>query len=149
MKVTVKKKIAKTYTQEQMDSMSAELGSCRAQIMELKQKNAQLEAELLTEKKNHALMTCGMELWQKDALEAQQEVRNLQGQVEYWQQRQKDAENDGKRAAAKLAEMMMDAITERDAAIAHAAELNVELMDREQRIWVLEQKLGIGEPVVS
>lgn len=70
----------------------------------------QLKAELETEKRNHALMTAGMQMWQKSALDTQQEIRNLRVDVQ---------------------------------------NLKIELADREERIFILEQKLGIGDPVVG
>ena len=74
--IQVKAKVAssKLYTQEQMDSMGEELASCRNQIMGLKQRNAQLEEELNIEKKNHALMTAGMQMWQNRANETEKEL---------------------------------------------------------------------------
>jgi predicted transcriptional regulator len=58
IKVRAKVVSPKMYTQEQMDLMSAELGSCRSQIMSLKQKTAGYES-LYRAAKNEA------EEWEK------------------------------------------------------------------------------------
>ena len=77
--VRVKAKVApRIYTQKDMDNITAELASCRAQILDLKQKNAMLVDELNTEKRNHALMTAGMEMWQKAAMDAKAELKAYQ-----------------------------------------------------------------------
>jgi hypothetical protein len=57
--VRVKAKVVspKIYTQEDMDAMSAELASCRNQIISLKQRNVQLADDFDIEKKNCALAT--------------------------------------------------------------------------------------------
>lgn len=69
-----------------------------------------LRAELNTEKRNHAVMTAGMQMWQECAQKAEQEARSLRVDKQ---------------------------------------ELVIELADREERIFILEQKLGIGPSVVS
>ncbi|MBQ8242267.1 MAG: hypothetical protein IJZ40_02145 [Bacteroidaceae bacterium] len=75
VRVKVKVSSSKLYTQEQMDSMSAELASMRDQLMGLKQKNAKLESELDIERKNHALALAGVQLWQQECEKLRQEVR--------------------------------------------------------------------------
>ena len=75
VRVKVKVSSSKLYTQEQMDSMSAELASMRDQLMGLKQKNAKLDAELDIERKNHALALAGVQLWQQECEKLRQEVR--------------------------------------------------------------------------
>ena len=75
VRVKVKVSSSKLYTQEQMDSMSAELASLRDQVMGLKQKNAKLDAELDIERKNHALALAGVQLWQQECEKLRQEVK--------------------------------------------------------------------------
>ena len=75
VRVKVKVSSSKLYTQEQMDSMSAELASMRDQLMGLKQKNAKLDAELDIERKNHALALAGVQLWQQECEKLRQEIR--------------------------------------------------------------------------
>ncbi len=75
VRVKVKVSSSKLYTQEQMNSMSAELASLRDQVMELKQKNTKLESELDIERKNHALALAGVQLWQQEYEKMRQEVR--------------------------------------------------------------------------
>ena len=81
--VRVKAKVSspKLYTQEQMDSMSAELASLRDQVMELKQKNAKLASELDIERKNHALALAGVQLWQQEYEKLRQEVRTRDNRI--------------------------------------------------------------------
>ena len=81
--VRVKAKVSspKLYTQEQMDSMSAELVSLRDQVMELKQKNAKLDTELDIERKNHALVLAGVQLWQRECEKLRQEVRTRDSRI--------------------------------------------------------------------
>ena len=81
VRVKVKVSSSKLYTQEQMDSMSAELASLRDQVMELKQKNAKLESELDIERKNHALALAGVQLWQNECEKLRQEVRTRDGRI--------------------------------------------------------------------
>ena len=81
VQVKVKVSSSKLYTQEQMDAMSAELASLRDQLMELKQKNAKLDAELDIERKNHALALAGVQLWQQECEKLRQEVRTRDSRV--------------------------------------------------------------------
>ena len=131
---------SKVYTQEDMDSMSAELASCRSQIMDLKQKNAQLEADFDIEKKNHALATAGVQLWQQEAEKITKFYRKEAGAAEYWKEQYEKLQKDGK-SIAQLADMLIKANEARDAAIAEAADLNLELMERECRIDELERRI--------
>ena len=132
----------KLYTQEQMDSMSAELASCRNQIMGLKQKNAQLEADFDIEKKNHALMTAGMQMWQNRANETEKELRREMGGANYWKEQYERSQKEGGKSISQMAEMLIAANEERDSAVSRAADLNLEIMEREARITELEKRIA-------
>ena len=142
--IQVKAKVAssKLYTQEQMDSMSEELASCRNQIMGLKQRNAQLEEELNIEKKNHALMTAGMQMWQNRANETEKELRRERGGANYWKEKYEGSQKEGGKSISQMAEMLIAANEERDSAISRAADLNLEIMEREARIAELEKRIA-------
>ena len=142
VKVRAKVVSPKLYTQEQMDSMSADLGSCRSQIMGLKQKNAQLSSELESEKRNHALMTAGMQMWQNRANETEKELRREMGGANYWKEQYERSQQDGGKSISQMAEMLIAANEERDSAISRAADLNLELMEREARIAELERRIA-------
>ena len=142
VKVRAKVVSPKLYTQEQMDSMSADLGSCRSQIMGLKQKNAQLSSELEIEKRNHALMTAGMQMWQNRANETEKELRREMGGANYWKEQYERSQQDGGKSISQMAEMLIAANEERDSAISRAADLNLELMEREARIAELERRIA-------
>ena len=131
----------KMYTQEDMDAMGAELASCRNQIMGLKQKNAQLEEELDVEKRNHALAIAGVQLWQKEAENITKAYRKEVGAAEYWKEQYERSQKDGGKSVSQLAEMLIKANDERDAAISKAADLNLELMERGVRIEELERRI--------
>ena len=141
--VRVKAKVVspKLYTQEDMDSMSAELASCRDQIMGLKQKNAQLEADFDIEKRNHALAIAGVQLWQKEAEDITKAYRKEIGAAEYWKEQYERSQKEGGKSVSQLAEMLIKANDERDAAISKAADLNLELMERGVRIEELERRI--------
>ena len=142
VKVRAKVVSPKLYTQEQMDSMSADLGSCRSQIIGLKQKNAQLSSELEIEKRNHALMTAGMQMWQNRANETEKELRREMGGANYWKEQYERSQQDGGKSISQMAEMLIAANEERDSAISRAADLNLELMEREARIAELERRIA-------
>ena len=141
--IRVKAKVVspKMYTQEDMDAMTAELASCRAQIMGLKQKNAQLEADFDIEKKNHALATAGVQMWQRIANENEADARNWKARADAAVKAKRDAEDLGMRAANDLAARLVKAMDEADAARAEAADLNLELMERGVRIEELERRI--------
>ena len=142
--IQVKAKVAssKLYTQEQMDSMGEELASCRNQIMGLKQRNAQLEEELNIEKKNHALMTAGMQMWQNRANETEKELRREMGGANYWKEQYERSQKEGGKSISQMAEMLIAANEERDSAVSRAADLNLEVMEREARIAELEKRIA-------
>ena len=142
--IQVKAKVAssKLYTQEQMDSMGEELASCRNQIMGLKQRNARLEEELNIEKKNHALMTAGMQMWQQEAEKITKIYRKEVGAAEYWREQYERSQKEGGKSVSQMAEMLIAANEERDSAISRAADLNLEIMEREARIAELEKRIA-------
>ena len=141
--IRVKAKVVspKMYTQEDMDAMSAELASCRSQIMELKQKNAQLEANFDIEKKNHALATAGVQMWQKIANEMEADARNWKARADAAVKAKRDSEDLGMKAANDLVARLVKAMDEAEAARAQAADLNLELIERGVRIEELERRI--------
>ncbi len=141
--IRVKAKVVspKMYTQEDMDSMGAELASCRNQIMGLKQKNAQLEVDFDIEKKNHALATAGIQMWQKIANENEADARNWKARADAAVKAKRDADDLALRAANDLAARLIKAMDEADVARAEAANLNLELMERECRIDELVKRI--------
>ena len=114
------------------------------EVGELKQRVAQLEEELAIEKKNHALATAGVQLWQQEAEKITKVYRKEVGAAEYWREQYEKLQKDGK-SIAQLADMLIKANEERAAAIAEAADLNLELMDREFRIDELERRVKFLE----
>ena len=141
--IRLKAKVAssKLYTQEQMDSMSADLASCRNQIMGLKQRNTQLEEELNIEKKNHALATAGVQMWQAIANENEADARNWKARADSVAKAKSEDETLYLRAANDLAERLIKAIDDAEVARAEAANLNLELMERGARIEELERRI--------
>ena len=118
------------------------------EVGELKQRVAQLEEELAIEKKNHALATAGVQLWQQEAEKITKVYRKEVGAAEYWREQYEKLQKDGK-SIAQLADMLIKANEERAAAIAEAADLNLELMDREFRIDELERRVKFLEAAAA
>ena len=114
------------------------------EVGELKQRVAQLEEELAIEKRNHALATAGVQLWQQEAEKITKVYRKEVGAAEYWREQYEKLQKDGK-SISQLADMLIKANEERAAAIAEAADLNLELMDREFRIDELERRVKFLE----
>ena len=114
------------------------------EVGELKQRVAQLEEELAIEKRNHALATAGVQLWQQEAEKITKVYRKEVGAAEYWREQYEKLQKDGK-SVSQLADMLIKANEERAAAIAEAADLNLELMDREFRIDELERRVKFLE----
>ena len=141
IKVRAKVVSPKLYTQEQMDSMSAELGSCRSQIMGLKQKNAQLSSELDIEKKNHALASAGVQMWQRIANENEADARNWKARAESVAKAKSEDETLYLKATNDLAARLIKAMDDAEAARIEAANLNLELMERGVRIEELERRI--------
>ena len=111
------------------------------EVGELKQRVAQLEEELVTEKRNHALASAGVQLWQKEAENVTKAYRKEVGAAEYWKEQYERSQKEGGKSVSQLAEMLIKANEERDAAISKAADLNLELMERECRIEELERRI--------
>ena len=119
------------------------------EIDELKQCVAQLEEELVTEKRNHALASAGVQLWQKEAENITKAYRKEVGAAEYWKEQYERSQKEGGKSASQLAEMLIKANEERDAAISKAADLNLELMERECRIDELERRVRFLETALA
>ena len=141
IKVRAKVVSPKMYTQEQMDSMSAELGSCRSQIMGLKQKNAQLSSELDIEKRNHTLAIGGVQLWQAEAEQYKVEARKAAGYESLYRAAKDEAE-EWEKTSKDLANRLCEQMNKTRAAEENAAGLNLELMERECRINELERRIA-------
>ena len=118
------------------------------EVGELKQRVAQLEEELAIEKRNHALATAGVQLWQQEAEKITKVYRKEVGAAEYWREQYEKLQKDGK-SISQLADMLIKANEERAAAIAEAADLNLELMDREFRIDELERRVKFLEAAAA
>ena len=101
----------------------------------------QLAAELDIEKKNHALATGGVQMWQRIANENEADARNWKARADAAVKAKRDAEDLGMRAANDLAARLVKAMDEADAARAEAADLNLELMERGVRIEELERRI--------
>ena len=101
----------------------------------------QLAAELDIEKKNHALATAGVQMWQRIANENEADARNWKARADAAVKAKRDAEDLGMRAANDLAARLVKAMDEADAARAEAADLNLELMERGVRIEELERRI--------
>ena len=101
----------------------------------------QLAAELDIEKKNHALATGGVQMWQRIANENEADARNWKVRADAAVKAKRDAEDLGMKAANDLAARLVKAMDEADAARAEAANLNLELMERGVRIEELERRI--------
>ena len=101
----------------------------------------QLAAELDIEKKNHALATGGVQMWQRIANENEADARNWKVRADAAVKAKRDAEDLGMKAANDLAARLVKAMDEADAARAKAANLNLELMERGVRIEELERRI--------
>lgn len=111
------------------------------EFSELKQRVAQLEEELVTEKRNHTLASAEVQRWQKEAENITKTYRKEVGEVEYWKEQYECSQREGSKSVSQLAEMLIKANGERDMAISEAADLNLELMERECRIKELERRI--------
>ena len=101
----------------------------------------QLAEELDIEKKNHALATAGVQMWQRIANENEADARNWKARADAAVKAKRDAEDLGMRAANDLAARLVKAMDEADAARAEAADLRLELMERGVRIEELERRI--------
>ena len=101
----------------------------------------QIADELDIEKKNHALATAGVQMWQRIANENEADARNWKARADAAVKAKRDAEDLGMKAANDLAARLVKAMDEADAARAEAANLNLELMERGVRIEELERRI--------
>jgi len=101
----------------------------------------QIAAELDIEKKNHALATAGVQMWQRIANENEVDARNWKARADAAAKAKRDAEDLGMRAANDLAARLVKAMDEADAARAEAEDLRLELMERGVRIEELERRI--------
>ena len=101
----------------------------------------QIAAELDIEKKNHALATAGVQMWQRIANENEADARNWKARADAAVKAKRDAEDLGMRAANDLAARLVKAMDEADAARAEANDLRLELMERGVRIEELERRI--------
>ena len=101
----------------------------------------QIAAELDIEKKNHALATAGVQMWQRIANENEADARNWKARADAAVKAKRDAEDLGMKAANDLAARLVKTMDEADAARAEVADLNLELMERQCRIDELERRI--------
>ena len=101
----------------------------------------QIAAELDIEKKNHALATAGVQMWQRIANENEADARNWKARADAAVKAKRDADDLALRAANDLAARLVKAMDEADAAHAEAEDLRLELMERGVRIEELEQRI--------
>ena len=101
----------------------------------------QIADELDIEKKNHALATAGVQMWQRIANENEADARNWKARADAAVKAKRDAEDLGMKAANDLAARLVKAMDEADTARAEAANLNLELMERSVRIEELERRI--------
>ena len=101
----------------------------------------QIAGELDIEKKNHALATAGVQMWQRIANENEADARNWKARADAAVKAKRDAEDLGMKAANDLATRLVKAMDEADAARAEVVDLNLELMERGVRIEELERRI--------
>ena len=101
----------------------------------------QIAGELDIEKKNHALATAGVQMWQRIANENEADARNWKARADAAVKAKRDAENLGMKAANDLAARLVKTMDEADAARAEAEDLRLELMERGVRIEELERRI--------
>ena len=101
----------------------------------------QIAGELDIEKKNHALATAGVQMWQRIANENEADARNWKARADAAVKAKRDAEDLGMKAANDLAARLVKAMDEADAARAEAEDLRLELMERGVRIEELERRI--------
>ena len=101
----------------------------------------QLAAELDIEKKNHALATGGVQMWQRIASENECDARNWKARAESTAKAKNEDETLYLKATNDLAAHLVKAMDEADAARAEAEDLRLELMERGVRIEELERRI--------
>ena len=150
--IRVKAKVAQPSIKEQMyqskiatledtlASYSSELASTRSQIMGLKHRNAQLEADLEIEKKNHSLALEGIQMWQNEAEKYRVEARKDSGYESLYYAAESEAEK-WQKTSQDLANRLCTQMDETRKAEEAAADLKMQLMEREARINELERRI--------
>ena len=101
----------------------------------------QIAGELDIEKKNHALATAGVQMWQRIANENEADARNWKARADAAVKAKRDAEDLSMKAANDLAARLVKAMDEADAARAEVEDLRLELMERGVRIEELERRI--------
>ena len=101
----------------------------------------QIADELDIEKKNHALAIAGVQMWQKIANENEADARNWKARAESAVKAKSEGETLCLKATSDLAARLVKTMDERDEARAEAANLNLELMERELRIDELVKRI--------
>ena len=101
----------------------------------------QIADELDTEKKNHALAIAGIQMWQKIANENEADARNWQARAESAEKAKNEDRALCMQATNDLAARLVKVIDERDEARVKAADLSLELMERDARIDELERRI--------
>lgn len=102
----------------------------------------QIDKELDIEKKNHALAIAGVQMWQKIANENEADARNWKARAESAEKAKNEDRALCMQATNDLAARLVKAMDERDAARAEAANLGLELMERNARIDELERRIA-------
>lgn len=102
----------------------------------------QIDEELDIEKKNHALAIAGVQMWQKIANENEADARNWKARAESAEKAKNEDRALCMQATNDLAARLVKAMDERDAARAEAANLGLELMERNARIDELERRIA-------
>lgn len=102
----------------------------------------QIDEELDIEKKNHALAIAGVQMWQKIANENETDARNWKARAESAEKAKNEDRALCMQATNDLAARLVKAMDERDEARMKAADLNLELMERDVRIEELERRIN-------
>lgn len=102
----------------------------------------QIDDELDIEKKNHALAIAGIQMWQKIANENEVDARNWKARAESAEKAKNEDKALCMQATNDLAARLVKAMDERDEARAEAANLGLELMERNARIDELERRIA-------
>ena len=108
--------------------------------MGLKHRNAQLEADLEIEKKNHSLALEGIQMWQNEAEKYRVEARKDSGYESLYYAAESEAEK-WQKTSQDLANRLCTQMDETRKAEEAAADLKMQLMEREARINELERRI--------
>ena len=101
----------------------------------------QIAAELDIEKKNHALATADVEMWQRIANENETDAHNWKARAESAEKAKSENNNLYLKSTNDLITRLVKAMDDAEAARAEAANLNLELMERDARIAELERRI--------